>query len=217
LRRLITICLGLVLFFGCKRNQTEPLDLGYNYFPLTIGAFVDYQVDSTVYNDFTQSDTTYSFTIRETVRDTFSDAQGRLTYRIERSKRVGDTASFVIQKSMGINVEATRLERLEDNIRTVILSFPPDAGSAWNGNAYNNRGQENFEIISAHKPATVNGTTFDSVVTVEQYNDTANFIEKRYRQERFAKNLGIISIEYIDIRTKLNGDSGVHYVQQIIN
>lgn len=216
--RLLSISiLALFLVLGCKRDQPQPIDLGYDYLPMTIGASIRYAVDSTVYNDFTQSDTTYSFTIIETVVDTFSDADGRLNYRIERSKRFADTGSYVLQKSMAVYFEPTRAGRLEDNAHTVILAFPPDAGNSWNGNAYNDRGKENFEIISAHKSATVNGTTFDSVLTVEQYKDTTNFIEKRYRQERFAKNLGIISIEYIDIRTKLNGDSGVHYVKQILN
>ncbi len=57
---------------------------------------------------------------------------------------------------MGINVEATRSERLKDNIRTIILSYLPGALNSWNDNACNNSGQENFEIISAHKRVTVN-------------------------------------------------------------
>ena len=216
--RLLSISiLALFLVFGCKRDQPQPIDLGYDYLPMTIGASIRYAVDSTVYNDFTQSDTTYSFTITETVVDTFSDADGRLNYRIEQSKRFADTGSYVLQKSMAVYFEPTRAGRLEDNAHTVILAFPPSQGNTWDGNAFNNRGKEIFEITSAHISASVNGASFDSVVTVEHYNDTTNFILKRYRQEQFAKNVGLVSLEYLDLRTKINGDSGVHYVQRIIN
>lgn len=206
-----------MLSFGCKRQQAEMVSFGYRYLPLNIGASIDYAVDSTVYNDFTQSDTTYTFTIRETVADTFTDATGRLNYRIERLKRLTDTGSFQIQKSIAVVVEGSRAERLEDNQRTVILSFPIEQGKTWDGNAFSDQGMVRFEIESAHKSESIGTLSFDSVTTVIHYNDTSNFIEKRFRKEQFARDVGLVSLEYIHIETKLNGDSGLHLVQRIIN
>ena len=213
---LLFITVATILIASCKREQADEIDFGYDYLPLVVGQSIDYHVDSTVYDDFTQDDTTYSFTIRELVADTFTDVAGRLNYRIERQKQASDTSEFVVQKSFAIYRSATSAERLEDNKRTVILSFPLNPGSTWDGNAFNTDEKENFTVATAHKALTIGDLRFDSVATIEHNIDTANFVEKKFRVEKFARGIGLISIEYMDIETKLNGDSGLYYIQQII-
>ena len=52
----IFIIISAILLFSCSK-QTIPdsdVDLGKEYFPLKVGHFVEYAVDSIKYNDFTK-------------------------------------------------------------------------------------------------------------------------------------------------------------------
>ncbi|MDB4104209.1 hypothetical protein N9545_01625 [Salibacteraceae bacterium] len=47
---------------ACKRNnQIQEVDFGYDYLPLYQGAWIEYDVDSIVYDDFNASVDTFSF------------------------------------------------------------------------------------------------------------------------------------------------------------
>ena len=77
--------LGIFLLAACNENTNKielEIDSGYDYFPLQIGKYRSYKVDSLIFDTTAQGvivDTTSSF-IRETYIDTLSDNEGRLTY-----------------------------------------------------------------------------------------------------------------------------------------
>ena len=60
----------------------ETIDFAYSYLPLKVGSYVEYSVDSTVYNDFDKSVISYKFTLRETIVERFEDATGNATYDV---------------------------------------------------------------------------------------------------------------------------------------
>lgn len=49
---LLFIAVATILIAGCKREQADEIDFGYDYLPLVVGQSIDYHVDSTVYDDF---------------------------------------------------------------------------------------------------------------------------------------------------------------------
>ena len=74
-----------VSFLSCKKaDEDEPVtENSAAYFPLEKNKYIIYNVDSTVWNDELCVQITNKFQIMYTVADTFTDAQGRLSYRID--------------------------------------------------------------------------------------------------------------------------------------
>lgn len=207
------LCLAAI---SCKDDREKPdIDFGYNYMPLAEGAWIEYTVDSIVSDEFLQTTTTYSFTLRETVAEKYEDAEGRTIFRIERSKRTSDTSAFEVVGSYALLHDGIRVERVDENLRVVPLIFPPKSGEDWNGNAFNTKGEQQFEYDYVDRAGTYNGLALDSTLRVIQWNDTSNFVIKQYSEERYARNIGLIYREYIDIETQFSVDSGLHWIQVI--
>jgi len=154
LTRSITLITALVLIVcSCKRETELPVDMGYKYFPVNIGHWVIYDVDSVSHNDFTGTVDSFKFQIREQIESVFNDNEGRPTQRIERYKRISDTSAWFIKDVWTQNLTSTTAERTEENIRIVKLIFRPEAGAKWDGNIYNtNLLNEDFEkeVYAAH-------------------------------------------------------------------
>lgn len=201
----------------CKKDPDDrpKTDYGYNYLPLKEGAWIEYRVDSTVLDEFTQTSATYTFTMRETVAEQFEDAEGRTVFRIERSRRWNDTAGYEVVGSYSLLKHGARAERVDENLRVVPLVFPPGEGGEWDGNAFNTLDEQLFEYEYVDRPGTYSSLVFDSTLRVIQWNDTDNFVIKKYSEERYARNTGLIYREYLDIETQFSVDSGLHWIQVV--
>jgi hypothetical protein len=89
------------------------------------------------------------------------------------------------------NKTSSTAEKVEENIRYIKLVFPSKEGKEWNGNSFNTLGSKYYEIVSIDEYEVLNSLAFDSVVTVEQY-DQDDFIQYRYEMEKYARNIGLI-------------------------
>jgi len=215
---LFTLFTFSVILFSCKKDIEDPVDVGYGYFPVNVGHWATYQVDSTYYDDFTDSVRVYHYKIREQVESTFMDNQNRETQRIERYKQISDTTSWYINNVWAMNLTASTAEKVEENQRYIKLIFPVKKGKTWDGNAYNILGEQEYEFGSVGKAYTVNGITFDSTVTVIQKIES-NIIHADYQIEVFAKHVGLIYKKYksVDKSTDGNITKGVDYSYSIIS
>ena len=193
-------CLVLLLgFFSCKKDkEVEPtVDLGYNYYPDEVGRYVIYEVDSIYQDDPLLWRDTTRYILKEVIASTFVDNSGRTTLRLERFYKMYvdtipyDSIAWVGPRVWYANRTSSTLERVEENNRYLRLVFPAKEGEIWNGNVYNTLGEKEYEITSTDQPETINGLAFDSVVTVKQF-EQINFIERRYEEEKFARNVGLI-------------------------
>mgnify|MGYP001577640639 CR=1 FL=1 len=166
-------------------------DLGYNYFPADIGVWVVYDVDSIVYNDFTDSVETYNYQIKEIVESAFIDGEGRETRRLERYIRLTDTLPWSINDVWFANRTASRAEKVEENVRFIKLIFPVKNGALWNGNAANTLGNRDYQYVETNVSMAVGGILFDSVLTVLQRDEDLGIV-KDYFLEKYAKNAGMV-------------------------
>jgi len=84
---LISIFIGLSLQ-SCREDPAfiEP-DLGYDYLPLVSGAYIIYDVDSIVYNDFTRDTDRYSYQIKEEVGEFIEGNANEENYELLRYYR----------------------------------------------------------------------------------------------------------------------------------
>ncbi|MEO6037675.1 MAG: hypothetical protein ABIQ93_04620, partial [Saprospiraceae bacterium] len=118
----------------------------YAYFPLQIGKYIVFAVDSIVY-DFGPGggivqDSSHTLR-REEITDTLRDLTGQLLYRIERSERPDVNAPWELRNITTAARTGSQAIRTEDNFRFLKLIFPMDKRSEWDGNLWVDQG---FEI-----------------------------------------------------------------------
>lgn len=210
----------LLVIVSCKKDApvTQP-DYGYNYFPTDIKKYVVYDVDSIVHNDFTNTVDTFKYQIKEYIESSFIDNSGRNTLRLERYiKNHNDTIpysaiSWTLKDVWYTNRTNTTAEKVEENQRYVKLIFPVAAKNKWNGNAYNTLGEQTYTYDDVNTPRTIGTLSFDSTLFVTQLN-TENLIEKKYYTEIYAKNVGMVYKQIIDVQAN-NIVSGVPVMNRI--
>lgn len=194
----------IVVFSSCRKDKNlddEKVDLGYNYFPDNVGHYVIYDVDSTVYNDFI-GDTLYSHhEAKEVIESTFIDNLGKPALRIERYIRDNDTSVWTLNDVWSANRLAATAERVEENIRFVVLSFPVKDEKTWKGNVYNTIGNWDYEYNDMDVPRTVGTLSFDSTLSVTQFDDEyTNMLNRQYYHEIYARNVGLVYREVLDVK-----------------
>ena len=222
------LCLALFLLQCKKDSRVGLLDMKYEYFPLEVGNWVIYQVDSITYNDFYTPPRidTIKTQFKEVVESIFRDNEDRLTYRIERYRRYADTVPWTIHNVFTANLTESTAEILDDNLRFIKLVFPVNKGKSWKGNSYIMAEGEisylknwRYEYSAVDVPEIIDTLSFDSTLTVLQ-QDQENLIEKDFFQEKYAKNVGLIYKKAIHLnKQSINGnwESGFIVEQKIID
>lgn len=198
------VVLILITFSGCKRTEEEQPNTGYNYVPLEVGHYIIYEVDSIVYNDFNGDTLHYHYQIKELIESTYADNAGRPTQRLERYIRYYndsvsiDSLPWTIARVWNMTRTNTDLERMEENQRYVRLRFPPRDGLSWDGNIYNALGSWEYTCTDVDVPFSSAPLQWDSTLQVIQKDET-NLINRRYYAERYARNVGLIEKQIIDV------------------
>ena len=202
----LVITIAGIVFVSCKKDQQQTTSkyMGYDYFPNNTGHYVIYQCDSIVANQLSSHKPpfdTFRYQIKEVIDSIFLNSAGQATQRIVRYKRINDstpwTNIFTSEKVWSGNLLSNMAQRQEDNTRYIKLVFPMSLSETWNGNAMNTLGVWNYQYTTLNVPATVNGTTFDSTLTVLQLNNP-NLKGNQFYQEQYATGVGLIYKEVID-------------------
>jgi hypothetical protein len=137
--------LSLILFIGiliisfsaCKKSiedfHTKDLK---EYYPLEIGKYITYNLDSTIFINFGTSSVVHSYQVKFETDALITDNLGRPAYRIIRYIRKSDTDPWASDASfMAINTGSS-LEFIENNFRYLKLKQPLRDNYSWKGNSY---------------------------------------------------------------------------------
>lgn len=207
---------ALATLAACQKEN----DTNYNgneptrgYYPLTRGHYVLYDVDSTIYDDFNQTDSVYHSQVRYEVADSFRDNQNRLSYQVDVRSRKDDSSGFQTNDVFFVTPTLSGLEVVQNNLRFTKLVFPVAAGTSWKGNSqiptadqdlqfFNDWNYTYYNIGGAYNTGRAN---FDNTVTVQQVDDSLNspelmpetYAERRFSKEIYAYNAGLIYRELI--------------------
>lgn len=204
---LIAAAAFVMMFFdySCRDDQDmNETDIGRGYFPVEVGHWVVYEVDSTVYDDFEGDTDVYRYQVKELWESQFIDNQGRPAIRIERYKRwydpdtPYDSIPWYLSRVWAFTRTNGGGEKLEENERFLRVAFPVNEGKTWDGNAYNTIGEWNYKYREADRPFSLGAFAFDSTCLVEQKSEI-NLINHRVYKERYAKNVGLIQKNVIDV------------------
>jgi hypothetical protein len=217
MKRSFLLFLLAALAFGCQEVK-DPFQLPeYNdapYYPLEIGRFWEYQVDSTIYDPI--EPVYFSSTqVREEVVDTFLDLQNHPWYRIERFERASDTLPWEIKQVVAATIRGNEALRLEDDLTFVKLHFPLTPFKSWNGNKYfdpstvifiSSEPLEMFKSWDYRVLATgAPDMGYSDVIAIQQAG-SENLLERRYSLEKYARDTGLIfrELEILDDTSTLD-------------
>lgn len=216
----LLIVLLATAFTSCQRDQvnTSGINVGYDFFPLKVGKYITYNVDSTYWNDFT-SGQPYQIQCQQRyeVTDSFRDDQGRLSYRINVYLRYHDTDPWLMDNVVNVTRTNTGLEYTQKNMKFLKLIFPVQNAAAWDGNVflplndpdpifdeYNNEAWQ-YEYSDFGKDFDPGNNPYENTVTVNEIDDQVNdpdvdstaYAERNYAQEKYAYGIGLIYRERI--------------------
>jgi len=187
-----------MLFTSCEKEESLTIDYKYEYFPTGFGHYVIYNVDSIVFDDFTNTSDTFHYQKKHVIDSSFTDNSGRTAYKVIRYQRADSTQPWTLADVWYAVPTQTTLEVNEENQRFVKLLFPPREGQTWRGNQYIDITDANwyledweYSATAVDAPETVGGIAFDSTVTVVQ-QDYETLIEKVNAEEKYAKNVGMV-------------------------
>lgn len=189
------IILPLLLFVASCRTETEEYRArGLEYFPLRVGSERLYMYDSVSYSRLTASIRYYSFRIREVVKDSFTDQAGKIAYRLEQYESRDTGRSYQFRALHIVNTDAYGVQRVEDNRRNLVLSFPIRNLRSWYPYFFWNdsfQTSARFQYTGVNKPYANDWiTTPDAVWVKQQYDST--FIFVREAREIYGKNTGLV-------------------------
>ena len=204
------VFIGAILALGalqaCKKDDDVKVDLGYDYFPTTVGSWVDYQVDSVWRDDeFGQYDSV-SYQLRQLIESAYIDAEGRQAWRVHRSVR-DSSGTWRVRDVWTTTANGITAELTEENERRQKLSFPVRLGRSWDANVFNTSPELEVGYEEVDVPWSVNGLSFASTVLVRNIVP-ANSIDRRDLVERYAKGVGMVYKQWEETNTQVTGTRG---------
>jgi len=189
--KLRTVFIALLVgSVSCSDPKEESPNIipGQEYFPLQTGSFIIYTVDST--RIIQNVETEYKFQLRVSVLDSFKNAEGNITYRLQREKRADASQSWKAAGTWSAYKTVQHAVVTEGTISYVKLAFPTSVGAGWNGNALNSLGGDDLcNNNSKCDHYVVTEMTDPTVLVTQEDRDDPIMLDKR--TERYSKNIGL--------------------------
>src|SRR5665213_1018772 len=126
-----------VLMISCKKeNEIFTSESVNDYYPLQVGKYITYNLDSTIYLAFGARDTIVSYQAQDRVDAQITDNLGRPAYRIIRYIRKDSSEDWVPNNTFMAISTFNSLEYVENNLRFLKLEVPIKQDFSWKGNSY---------------------------------------------------------------------------------
>lgn len=206
----------IIAGLSCKQHVIPPDNvlLGKDYFPLSVGHFIEYDVDSFKFNDFTKSIDTFYFELRDVIEEEFQDNEGRRSWLVNRFKRQDNSYPWKDNLTYFITETPAGIEVVEDNLRFIKMVFPVKDNTKWAGNVYLPANLLNelkwltgweYKYVNNSQPYDNGFLQFENTVTVNQADvmvndslDTDNYSARTFSKEVYAKNVGLVLKEQVN-------------------
>ena len=201
----------LVVLAGCNRElDPEPADLAY--YPMVDQKTRTYFVIDT---GFTTTDTIAErFYLQERTNGYNTDLEDREIMRLELWRADADSndqrsSGYTFDRLWSQYRDIETAERIQGNVRYVVCNFPLREGQTWNGNAFNDEGDERYEVLVRDTTVTLMGQTYDDCIYIEQRKQQS-LISDIFTYEIYAPNIGKIERydRFLRIKTTGGPDAG---------
>lgn len=226
---LFFLCIGMLFFLSCENDgiNLPAVDNSHEYFPLSVGHFVEYRVDSIVFDDAPggNSKDTITFLLREEIVSLNVSTSGDTTYYIHRLRRNDIHQPWTLTDVWTTGFDENNALRTEENLIFRKMTMPLYKGLRWIASAYINPQTEvqvGTEFIEPYEywdsrvqaidgADTIGGFVFPSgnVMQIVQV-DTDDDLMKRYVYETYVRGIGLASRtdSILDSRCITLGDFG---------
>jgi hypothetical protein len=214
-KRLISFAFIIFLFASCKKETDIFTTASVNdYFPLQVGKYITYDLDSTVFTNFNETITIRHYQAKYQVEDTTTDNLGRKGFVIYRYLRSDSTQGWSIDNVFTAYNTGKSIEFIEDNLRFIKLMMPIEQDFSWQGNnylptypypMYQTTGTSftedwNYIYDSIGVPLTINSIPVANTLKVFEAEDTVGdpisqpdgYAYKIYSIEKYGKGIGLI-------------------------
>lgn len=216
----------LIFHSSCKKKveefATEPIS---NYFPLQVGNYITYRIDSIVFTNFGRNEEIHKYQVKHIIDHQVTDNLGRTSYLVFRyisniNDTLGTPSVWVPNGSYFITSLNQQVEVIEDNLRFLKLHLPLTNGFSWKGNSYlppdpyssfynfsNDDAMADWDYVNdKFEPAfSYNGNNYLNVYTIEEADEALNvpitnpnaYASLNRAVEKYAKDIGLVYREYI--------------------
>jgi hypothetical protein len=214
-------------YLSCVKEGVHfPEDIGDAYYPLVTGKFLEYRVDSIIFDDagFGNSTDTITAYIRETVGEQKVDGAGDTIFILERRWRRSADDPWLLTNLFTAGKNQFEAIRQEGNLRFQVFTFPLDKTRRWRMTSYINPqvdvpvGSESLEVynfwesrvLSYDSSGVAGDFAFDApnLMVVSQASNDDDPLHLRVVRETYVRNVGLVSrdMEILDSRCIRLGD-----------
>ena len=193
----------LVMIMACQDNgeegELDPVRLGYEFFPLQVGAYIIYDVEEITYSS--ERSITTNYQLRTQVVDSFMNQAGSLTYVLHELRRDSPDDAWEFIQTNSLQRNETQGVFFDGNVPFLRLSFPVVAGKTWDGNALNAEPEDLYEMDSVFSAyITPSGQNIPETLTVIQEDNDDFTVNLIRRFEIYGQDIGLVYKEEIDLR-----------------
>ncbi|MCU0354251.1 MAG: hypothetical protein MUD08_11025 [Cytophagales bacterium] len=226
MQKIIALLVSGLMLAACASSEEtpDPSRLGYDFVPLEVGSYTDYDVFQVTY-PFDQVEVrpdTQRYQLRELVADTITTLNREKGFVIHRLTRQRPTQTWRLDSAWLAWQTPGLFMRKENNVDYIKLPLPPRDGLTWNGNQFNNFRPENYTVSGFDQPYELKDTTYPRTVTVVQ-SDESNAVLTDQRLEVYARGTGLVFKKRVQIRYRQQGgtvggnvpESGIYLTQTI--
>jgi len=198
----------VVAIFSCNKNNPLVTDTPADYYPMHVGSYIIYRMDSLKFVNVGSQDSIISYHAKEVVDDSITDNLGRLSYRVIRYlSDTNEIAPWTPSIAYMVTPLPGSVEVVENNLRYIKMITPVQDGMTWLGNAYIDTKSDtsqvpymdgwNYTYSNTGMPFTVFAGTIPVSVIVNEANSVTGLGDGSYTQtvisqEVYGKNIGLI-------------------------
>lgn len=176
MNRLSVFSLGLLLaaLVGCNRTYDPTPEHLVNIYPISQGLERIYEMSETTYASTSGSEA-LQYLRREVTDGTETDLLDREVFKLwiydspDSTDSLGNPVRLWSFSQLWTHYQDEDwVERIEGNIRYILLKRPPVTGTSWNGNLYNAQNVETYRVLNDDTTIVLQGTAYDHCVFVQQ-------------------------------------------------
>ena len=202
----------LVFLTSCGDDPVEQPGAAKSeeYFPLAIGKYVEYRVDSIVFDDAPggNTQTSVTFLLREEIVDYTVSQLGDTVYYIHRSRRADEASPWILKDVWTAEYNENNVLRTEENLIFKKMTLPVYKDLTWIATSYISPetsvliGTENLEpyefwesvVLTVDGAAQVGTFNFPAGNVMEIIQaDSDDDLMKRYVHETYARGIGLVA------------------------
>ena len=160
LKNKIFLYLFSFILMSCDTITYEIKPHYSSYFPVNENDSAEFYVLEIQHTSL-GSDTLQYF-LKEVTKNPYIDGEGDIAFQLHRYWKPDSTEHYQIKDVWSIKKTVSSVEKVEENIRFVKMIFPLDEFSYWDGNLYNQLGEQEYAVNQIHTPYNIFGLTLDT-------------------------------------------------------